>query len=255
MNTESQESFPRRSGRVICRFSCGTASALATKLAIEKYGKVEIFYAATGSEHPDNVRFLGDCERWFGQKINILKSEKYEDTWDVFEKTRFLVSPQGARCTSELKKIPGDSILRLGDVEIYGYTINEMKRVKRWERLNNERIIECPLVDAGLTKEDCHNAVIAAGIELPMMYKLGFANNNCIACVKARDSPNYWKRLRKHFPQEFARMAAMERELNFELNRLSIKGVKTPIFLDQLPPGDPKGKDKSHSCGVFCGQK
>lgn len=249
------ESFPRRSGRVICRFSCGTASALATKLAIEKYGIVEIFYTATGSEHPDNIRFLADCERWFGQRINILKSDRYEDTWDVFEKTRFLVSPKGARCTSELKKIPGDSVWRIGDVEIYGYTVNEKKRLARWQRENNERIIECPLIDGCFTKQDCHDSVTSAGIELPEMYKLGFRNNNCIACVKARDSPNYWKRIRKYFPDHFWRMARQERELDFEINRFSIKGVKTPTFLDQLPPGDPRGKDKSHSCGVFCGQK
>jgi len=36
---------------VICRFSCGAASAVATKLAIAKYGTVEIYYNDPGSEH------------------------------------------------------------------------------------------------------------------------------------------------------------------------------------------------------------
>jgi 3'-phosphoadenosine 5'-phosphosulfate sulfotransferase (PAPS reductase)/FAD synthetase len=50
----------KKTGRVICRFSCGAASAVATKLAIEKYGKVEIYYNDTGSEHEDNPRFMKD---------------------------------------------------------------------------------------------------------------------------------------------------------------------------------------------------
>lgn len=61
---------------VICRFSCGAASAVATKLAIAKYGTVEIYYNDPGSEHSDNLRFINDCEKWFGQKVNILKSDQ-----------------------------------------------------------------------------------------------------------------------------------------------------------------------------------
>ena len=61
-----QEQFPKRSGRILAQFSCGAASAVATKLAIEKYGDaVEIYYCDTGSEHPDNERFLQSCEVWF----------------------------------------------------------------------------------------------------------------------------------------------------------------------------------------------
>lgn len=93
--------------KIICRFSCGAASAVATKLAIEKYGDVHIYYNDTGSEHEDNVRFRLECEKWFGQPVHVLKSEKFANIWEVFEKRRFLSSPKGAPCTSEMKKIPG----------------------------------------------------------------------------------------------------------------------------------------------------
>jgi 3'-phosphoadenosine 5'-phosphosulfate sulfotransferase (PAPS reductase)/FAD synthetase len=102
------------SGRIVCRFSCGAASAVATKLAIEKYGIVEIYYNDTGSEHPDNARFLADCERWFGQKINVLRSEIFANIYEVFEARRFLVSHHGAPCTSELKRKPGGACLDAG---------------------------------------------------------------------------------------------------------------------------------------------
>lgn len=242
-----------RTGRVIARFSCGAASAVATKFAIEKYGEaVEIYYTDTGSEHPDNVRFRADCEQWFGRKVNVLKSTKYADTWGVFERKRFLVSNKGAPCTTELKRVTGDKILLIGDVEIYGYTIEERHRVESWRAINPERIIECPLIERGYDKEQCLGMLERVGIELPAMYKLGFRNNNCIACVKARDNLDYWKRVRLHFPAQFARMAGLERELHTTINRVTRDGVRSEIYLDEIEPGPPRGADPKISCGLFC---
>jgi 3'-phosphoadenosine 5'-phosphosulfate sulfotransferase (PAPS reductase)/FAD synthetase len=240
------------SGRIVCRFSCGAASAVATKLAIEKYGEVEIYYNDTGSEHPDNARFMADCERWLGQPINVLRSKEYANIYEVFETRRFLVSHAGAPCTSELKRIPGEAVWRLGDTEIFGYTKDEAHRLDRFRKDNPERIIECPLIDAGITKDECFDQIMAAGIELPAMYRLGFRNNNCIGCVKARDNLDYWKRVRKHFPAQFARTAALERELNVTINRVTRAGVRTPIYLDEIPDGDPSGPDPKISCGLVC---
>lgn len=61
--------------RVLCHFSCGSASAIATKLAIDKYGKdrVHILNIEIAEEHPDNKRFLKDCEAWFGVPIHTVK--------------------------------------------------------------------------------------------------------------------------------------------------------------------------------------
>lgn len=242
-----------RLARVLCRFSCGAASAVATKLAIEKYGTVDIYYNETGSHHADNLRMLDDCSRWFGQEIKALRSSKFDDTWEVFEKRQYLVGFNGAPCTSELKRIPGDSVWQFGDVEIFGYTAHEAGRVQRFQADNPERIIETPLIAKGITKADCFDVLKGAGIELPTMYRLGFRNNNCIACVKARDSIDYWKRTRKYFPVEFWRMAKLERKFNFAINRKMVDGVRVEVFLDEIEPGDPKGEDASVACGLFCG--
>jgi 3'-phosphoadenosine 5'-phosphosulfate sulfotransferase (PAPS reductase)/FAD synthetase len=85
--------------RVIAWFSCGVTSAVAAKLTLEKYPDAVVAYCDTGSEHKDNVRFLKDCERWLGKKVQVLKSKKYKDIWDVFEKTKYLAGVNGARCT------------------------------------------------------------------------------------------------------------------------------------------------------------
>lgn len=240
------------SGRVVSWFSCGAASAVATKKAIEKYGDVRIFYTDPGSEHPDSLRFLADCEIWFGRKITILKSDRYKDAMEVCETVRYLSSEQGAPCTGVMKKIPAGRVWELGDVEIFGYTSDELDRLERWKAENNERIIECPLIDEGVTKDECFGMLMDAGIELPEMYKLGFRNANCIGCVKARDSIDYWKRVRKYFPDQFERVAKLEKEIGFSINRVTRKGKKINVPLYQLPPGDPKGADPKISCGLFC---
>jgi hypothetical protein len=51
--------------RVVSWFSCGAASAVATKLALRDSPDAVVAYCETGAEHPDNERFLADCERWF----------------------------------------------------------------------------------------------------------------------------------------------------------------------------------------------
>ena len=164
---------------VICRFSCGAASAVATKIALEKYPDAVIYRSDTGSEHPDNERFMRDCEKWFGKKVNVLKSERFKDIWEVFDKRQYLSGIGGAPCTGEMKRIPGDKVWNLGDIEIFGYTVEEKHRVERFRKNNNERIIECPLIDKGFDKADCLGMIDRAGIEIPTMYKLGFRNNNC----------------------------------------------------------------------------
>lgn len=238
--------------RVVCNFSCGAASAVATKIALDKYRQCEIVYCDTGSEHPDNNRFKDDCEKWFGQKITIVKSEKYSNIYEVFEERRFLSSFQGAPCTGEMKRIPARTFIEIGDLEVYGYTVEESHRVERWKKDNFDRLIECPLIDRGLTKDDCFAIIDRVGIELPAMYRLGFRNNNCIGCVKARDSIDYWKRVRKHFPDQFAKTAKLERELNVCLNRVTVKGERKFVFLDEIEEGDPVGRDPNIQCGLFC---
>ena len=241
--------------RVVSWFSCGAASAVATKLALKQYSeRVEIVYQDTGSEHPDNKRFLKDCERWFGREITVLKSKKYNSIWEVFEKTRYLVGPMGARCTSELKRKLAEEYITWGplqDVEVFGYTVEEEPRLKRFRSNNPERIIECPLIDKALNKTECLAILEREKIQIPKMYELGYKNNNCIGCVKG--GAGYWNKIRKDFPDVFARMAAVERELDIAINKRYVDGERMKVFLDELP--EEMGNfetEPSISCGLFC---
>lgn len=91
---------------IIGWFSCGVTSAVACKLAIEEYGKenVRLFYIEIDSAHEDNERFIADCEKWLGVKVERRRSNKYKDQFEVIEKTGYVNGVNGAPCTMHLKK-------------------------------------------------------------------------------------------------------------------------------------------------------
>lgn len=239
--------------RVLVWFSCGAASAVAAKLAVEKYPDCEVCYCDTlAYEHPDNRRFLVDVEGWIGKDIKILSNPKYRDIFDVFNKTRYLVGVGGARCTLELKKNVRKQYQKIGDIHIFGLTSDEANRITRFEQQNMELDLEWILADTEITKSDCYRKLQQAGIQLPAMYMLGYNNNNCIGCVKGQ--MGYWNKIRVDFPDAFKRMAKMERELNVAICKsYAGDGKRKRVFLDELPPG--AGRDvplPDIECGVLC---
>ena len=228
--------------RIVSWFSCGVASAIATKIAINEYKDVNIVNCKIDSEHPDSSRFLKDCEKWYNQKITILQSEKYKDNWDVYDKTNYLNGPHGARCTVELKKVLRYAYKLIDDIQIFGYTIEEKKRVKDFSERYPEINAKYPLIEHGLTHAECLGLINEIGIDIPEMYKLGYNHNNCIGCVKG--GIGYWNKIRVDFPEAFDKMSNLERKLNYKLH---------DEYLDELSPGrgDFK-KEKPITCDFMC---
>lgn len=236
--------------RVVCWFSCGDASAVATALALRKHrGEREIVIAriVIDSEHEDNERFAAECARWFNAEIINLRSDEYRDTWDVWESRRYIAGIAGAPCTGHLKRAVRYGFQRPDDIHVLGFSAEETKRAERFKAENFELAVEFPLIEAGLRKSDCHALVRAAGIELPIMYRLGFDNNNCIGCPKG--GAGYWNMIRRHFPDQFDRMAELSRRLGARL----VKQDGQRIFLDELrlETGRQKG-DVVIDCSAFC---
>lgn len=235
------------SGRILVWFSCGAASAVAAKKTIEKYPDAEILYCDTlAYEHPDNVRFMADVSSWIGKKIKILKSEKYSDIYDVFYKTKYLVGPYGARCTTELKKVVRKQYQKHNDTHVFGYTCDESHRIDRLGQQNPELKTYFPLFELGITKSECFQELHRTGIALPAMYRLGYNNNNCIGCVKG--GSKYWSKIKKDFPEHFSKMAACERDLGISI----LKKNGERLFLDELPEDAQMDIDFEMDCGVLC---
>lgn len=207
-----------------------------------------IAYTEVEEEHPDNKRFLSECEQWFGQEIVIIRNEKYNASInEVFRKERYLVGAHGAACTRLLKRAMRIEFQQFGDRQVFGYTAEERTRVDRFLDANAEVDLWPLLIENGLTKDDCLAIIARAGIELPEMYKLNYRNNNCIGCVKG--GAGYWNKVRVDFPLVYVQRAKQERLLGVAICKLGGKRV----FLDELPPdaGD-YASEPNIQCGIFC---
>lgn len=232
-------------------FSCGSTSAVACKIAIDSGKDVDLWYLETGAEHPDNKRFLADCERWYGKKINIARSNKFSCPLEVAKKELFN-TPYGAPCTKYLKKevrqkqvmpnYPSDVIHILG----FEYTKHEVNRALRWKE---QQTPNCyfPLIEKRLTKADCLLRLKNAGIEIPMMYRLGYNNNNCIGCFKG--GMGYWNKIRVDFPDVFNAVS----EVEIATKHTVLKDNGEQLYLRYLPPDKGNHKDlEIPDCGLFC---
>lgn len=240
--------------RVVCWFSCGAASAVATKMALAQFAGQEVVVARciVREEHPDNDRFAADCERWFGVPIVNLMNEDYDGSiFNVFERRQYISGIHGAPCTLPLKKQVREAFQRPGDRHVFGYTAEEQGRWDKFLDANNIDAV-APLLDAGVTHADCLGMVQRAGMVLPTMYKLGFHHNNCIGCGKATGQ-GYWNKIRIHFPPQFSRMAKVSRDMGVRLVETTEEGRKVRIFLDELQPGTGDySSEPEVQCGIFC---
>lgn len=239
--------------RAVCWFSAGAASAVATKIVLSEWAglfpEIVVVYTDVGSEHPDNERFIQDCERWFDHPVQRIKSERYADTWQVWEERRFLVGPKGALCTAELKKRPRFAFQHADDYQVFGYTADpaDAARADRFRAQNPDVALGTPLIDRGLTKDDCLAVIDRAGIVLPAMYQLGYRNNNCVGCVKG--GMGYWNKIRRDFPETFDRMAALERTLGATI----LRDKDGAVWLDELDPGRGRYEDElAVECSLLC---
>lgn len=238
-------------------FSCGAASACAAKFTVERYGKrfnVRVVNTPMHNEDADNRRFLADVEQWIGQRIESAHSPKFPtgDIVEVFDAKKYMSGPDGAPCTGLIKKAARQhwSDQFYPALHVMGFTVEERNRHDR-HHLTEQRTLLPVLIDEGLTKADCFALVHAAGIQLPLMYRLGYPNANCIGCVKAQ-SPTYWNHVRRHHPAVFERRAEQSHRIGCKL--VLHKGKR--IYLHELPAdaiGRPM-KTMQMECGVFCSE-
>ena len=234
--------------RVVSWFSCGAASATATLLALHKYPDLEIVYCKVNDEHLDNARFLKDFERVIGKQIKVLTNDGFNGSVQrVILKRGYIKNKNGAPCTAVLKKDVRREYQRPGDLQIFGFTAEETERAGKFIDANNDVDEWFPLIDYGFTKAMCLDVIQMLGIDIPVMYRLGYKNNNCIGCVKG--GMGYWNQIRIDFPDRFEQMAKLERIIGFAVN----KDDNGPVFLDELDPNrGHRLRDAPGDCGFTC---
>ncbi|MGI3746272.1 MAG: hypothetical protein ACRYF8_12360 [Janthinobacterium lividum] len=246
--------MPTDKPRIVCQFSCGAASAVATKLALAHYSSthdVQIINAFLANEHEDNRRFLADCEVWFDRQVTVLRDNKYgADIIEVFRRERFMMSRQGAPCTRILKRRLMDSWKRPGDVMVFGYTAEESDRFDDFRDRNPDRPVIAPLIERGLRKDDCKAMIQRAGIELPVMYSLGYDNANCIGCVKGGEG--YFRAIREDFPEQFESLCQVQDLLGPGSYLHRNRTTNERFSLRDLGDGPVRRNEKIPACSFFC---
>lgn len=241
---------------IVVWFSCGAASAVAAHETIKRYGgacNVRIVNSPVMEEGWDNRRFLHDVERWVGRKIEIATNSKYPNcsAADVWEKRKGMSFPHGAPCTVELKKEARYEFERNNHIDwhVLGFHAGERNRHDRFVLTERSNVLPV-LIDMEIDKEGCASIIKNVGIDLPLAYKMGLPNANCLGCVKAT-SPTYWNKIREVAPAVFHARAEQSRRLGSKLVRVN----NTRIPLDELDPsmkGRPLMQLKMPECGLFC---
>lgn len=254
--SEGLTAEPKDGDVIAVWFSSGVPSAVAAKLAVDRYAKrcdVRVVNNFVLEEDSDNRRFLRDVERWIGVEIEDARNVKFPHAsaakvWDARGGMSF---PHGAPCTQHLKKEARQQweARNLPDWHVLGFGYEEKVRHDRFVLTERPNVLPL-LIVAQLTRQDCYEMIVEAGIEPPRIYAMGYPNANCIGCVKAT-SPTYWNHVRQVHPDVFEARAEQSRRLGAKLVRVNNKR----IFLDELDPttvGRPMAQLKAPECGLFC---
>lgn len=245
-----------RDATIAVWFSAGVPSAMAAHYTLQLYGqhnRVRILNNHIVEEDPDNLRFLADCQEWFGVQIEQVVNPKYphqsaEKLWDERGAMSF---PRGAPCTFHLKKEARQIWERNNHVDwhVLGFAADEADRHNSFVRTERSNVLPV-LIAYRMTKRACFEDFARTGIEIPAGYRRGYPNANCYGCVKS-SSPAYWNHVRKDAPEVFARRAEQSRRLGARLVRVN----NERIFLDELDPaakGRPLTRFDVPECGLFC---
>ena len=188
--------------KVIAWWSGGVTSAVACKMAIDRFGvdNVQILFIDTHNEDDDTYRFMKDCQKWYGTLIGSITGigSKYKHISDVWLRYKSLNVSYGAVCSSELKRSVRERWEKDNewDYQVFGFDWSEYKRAKGLKLNHGHTKPLFPLLGDALTKEDCVRIVQDAGLELPRMYQMGFLNNNCAKTLCVQGGIGYWQKAR-----------------------------------------------------------
>lgn len=230
----------------VCWVSAGVSSFIAEYITKDEID--ESLYIDIADQHPDSLRFIADCEKAIGKPTGMLRSAEYSSVADAVRAGGVFRMVRGfAPCTNYLKKRVRKEWERAHeDCEItyvWGFDSGERRRAENLVDAMPQFKHRFPLIENNLTKQDAHAMLARLQIKRPVMYDMGYNNNNCIGCVKG--GMGYWNKIRVDFPEVFESRARLEREIG----RTCLK----ECYLDELDPTRGRMSEAiSEDCGIFC---
>lgn len=229
---------------LVCWISAGVSSFIAGYLMRNEIDK--FIYIDIDDQEPDTIRFINDCEKVLGKKIEILKSE-YRCVENAILSAGVISLRGGfAPCTNYLKK----RVRKQWEEEhknekityVWGFDVDETSRAERLIESMPQFEHRFPLIENHISKASSHAILQELGIQRPKMYELGYPNNNCIGCIKG--GMGYWNKIRKDFPDVFEKRSKMERKLGYSILK--------ECYLDELDENRGNNKEIFPECDIFC---
>lgn len=226
-------------------YSGGIGSYMTAKRVIEKYGKDDVILLFTDTliEDEDLYRFIDETVEQLG--VTFVREADGRTPWEVFKDVRWIGNSRIAQCSHKLKQDAAAKWLKNNfqpdECVLYlGIDWTEEHRTKAPKKNWAPYQVEFPMCEEPyLTKEDMLAELKNDGIEIPRLYKLGFAHNNCGGfCVRA--GQGHFINLLKTMPERYAYHEAKEQEMrdflgkDVSILRRQRKGVKEYITLKQL---------------------
>ena len=236
-----------RPKKKVCWISAGVSSFVAGYL--EKETIDEFIYIDISDQHPDSMRFIKDCEKALEKPIQILRNREYASVEDAVLAAGMIRNPYNMfyPCTNWLKKRvrkEWEEENKAYDlIYVWGMDLAEKDRANRLYDSTPNAAHQFPLIQRNMTKEEAHGLCAALGIKRPMMYDLGYPNNNCVGCLKG--GMGYWNKIRQDFPDVFEKRARLERIIG--------ASILKKYFLDELPlDAGRELKPIMEDCNLFC---
>ena len=148
-------------------------------------------YIDIDDQHEDSMRFIKDIEKAIGKEVEILRSEQYRTVEECVLAFGGFKNPWNnfAPCTNWLKKRVRKAWEAAHEdydlTYVWGFDLKEKNRAERTVEANPQASHEFPLIEKNLSKEEVHGLFERTfDFKRPLMYDMGYPNNNCIGCVK-----------------------------------------------------------------------
>lgn len=230
-------------------FSGGLGSWMTAKRVAEtvRPEDITLLFADVGSdrsphvgEDEDTYRFVREAAANVGAELVTVRDGR--DIWQVFRDDRFLGNSRLANCSKYLKQKPCREWIEANcdpaETILYvGIDWSETHRLPAIERGWAPYTVRAPLTEPPyLDRADLLAACEAAGIEIPRLYRAGFAHNNCGGfCVRAGQAQ--MELLLREHPERYAFHETEEQSLRGHLDadvsvlRDRTGGALTPLTL------------------------
>lgn len=257
-------------------FSYGGGVQSTAALVLAAQGKIDFnifLFSNVGddSEYPATLRYVHDIAMPYAEENNITLHEitktprgKERTLYGVLtrEDSRSINIPMrmndtgapGTRsCTSDFKirriaavqKVMGATKAE-PCVTGLGISLDEFQRARTDSGIAWQ-VLEYPLIDMRLTRQDCVNIISRAGLPVP-------PKSSCYFCPF--HSLTEWRRLKEHEPELFAKSAALEKLINTRragLGRDPMWLTRTLVPLEQAVQGTQHEMDFDDACeSGFC---